>query len=109
MNTTAPMNRRETAGKSKASLPEILRRIREGMRRLLASFVIPPWEAEPMLSGVVESFPRIVWEGLTDPDHVLLSLVTQACLEFDALRRKGGASTLFMEWESPRGRESACL
>lgn len=74
------------------SLPEILHRNREGMRRLLASFVVPPWEAEPMLSRVVESFPRSVWEGLPDPDLVLLRLVEQSCVRFDALRRKGRAA-----------------
>lgn len=43
-----------------AKLPEILRRNRESMRRLLASFVIPPWEAEAMLSEVLDSLPKVV-------------------------------------------------
>jgi hypothetical protein len=102
MDTTAPVNRMP-------SLPEILHRNREGMRRLLASFVIPPWEAEPMLSLVVESFPRSVWERLPDPDHVLLTRVAQACRSFEALRRKGGTANPLIEWESPRGREFAGL
>jgi len=102
MDTTAPVNR-------SPSLAEILHRNREGMRRLLASFVVPPWEAEPILSLVVESFPRSVWEELPDPDHVLLTRVTQECRSFDARRRQGKVPDLRMEWESPRGRESACL
>jgi hypothetical protein len=91
------------------SLPEILHRNREPMRRLLASFVVPPWEAEPMLSLIVESLPRIVWERLTHPDDVLLRLIKQSCEEFGARRRMGGASTLLMKREAPRGRQFAGL
>jgi hypothetical protein len=92
-----------------ARLPEILRRNRQQMRALLAELVVPPWEAEPMLVEIVESLPRQVWEGLSQPDDVLFALLRQECLRFDALRRQGRTSALLMEWESPRGREFACL
>ena len=89
---------------------EIVGRNREGMRRLLASFVVPPWDAEPMLAAVLESLPRDVWEKLSKPDEVLLTLLREECVAFDAARRSGERpAPLILEWEAPSGREFAFL
>jgi hypothetical protein len=70
-----------------ASLPEILRRNREAMRRLLASYVVPPWEAEPILLGVCQSMTRRQWREAAEPDRVLMELLKEGCQTFAALRR----------------------
>lgn len=70
-----------------ASLPEILRRNREAMRRLLASYVVPPWEAEKLLLSVCQSMTRRQWREAAEPDRVLLQLLDDACQTFAALRR----------------------
>jgi hypothetical protein len=80
------------------------------MRAVLAELVVPPWEAEPMLVAVVESLPRQVWEGISNPDDVLLSLLRKACLEFHRRRRADWeAPSLWIERASPGGGESAGL
>ncbi|HYG63464.1 MAG TPA: hypothetical protein VEL74_12855 [Thermoanaerobaculia bacterium] len=70
-----------------ANLPEVLCRNREAMRRLLASYVVPPWEAEPILLSVCQSMTRRQWREVAEPDRVLLQLLDDACQTFAALRR----------------------